>query len=72
MLKAAILTKLYFRFAIIFHVKCTGAVRLFMACTVAAVLLRTQDKLRFSLVWNDTLTMSSFGNKRFPTKNEKM
>ena len=53
-------------------VSTTELVFVFMACTVAAVLLRTQDKLRFSLVWNDTLTMNSFGNKRFPTENEKM
>lgn len=44
----------------------------FLACSIVAVLLRTQDILEFQPIWNNTLSTAQYKNQKFPVKGEKM
>ena len=44
----------------------------FVACSVVAMLIRTQDKLEFSLVLKDSLNTEHFQNRKFPVRGEKV
>ena len=44
----------------------------FLACSIVAVLLRTQDILEFQPIWNNTLSTEQYKNQKFPVKGEKM
>ena len=45
---------------------------MFLACSIVAVLLRTQDILEFQPIWNNTLSTAQYKNQKFPVKGEKM
>lgn len=44
----------------------------FFACNTVALLIRVQDRLEFSPVWNQSLKTEFYQNKKFPMNHEKL
>ncbi len=45
---------------------------IFVACCVAAMLMRTRDNVDFNIVLQDTVNVQKYSNGKFPTRGEKL